>query len=45
MKVFYTAKLENVLEQMELTGWRQRLSRPLTHNEQIWRNFDESLTA
>lgn len=34
MRVFYTAKLENILEKMELIGWRQRLSEPLTHNEQ-----------
>ena len=34
MRVFHTAKLENILEKIELAGWRQKLSEPLTHNEQ-----------
>ncbi len=34
MRVFYTQKLENILEKMELNDWRQRLSQPLTHKEQ-----------
>ncbi len=34
MRVFYTQKLENILEKIELTDWRQRLREPLTHNEQ-----------
>lgn len=34
MRVFYTSKLENILEKMELTEWRQKLSEPLTNNEQ-----------
>ena len=34
MRVFYTQKLENILEKIELSDWRQRLQEPLTHNEQ-----------
>ncbi|HJU12955.1 MAG TPA: hypothetical protein VJ792_00680 [Candidatus Nitrosotalea sp.] len=34
MRVFYTQKLENLLETIELTDWRQRLREPLTYNEQ-----------
>ncbi len=34
MRVFYTPKLENILEKIELTDWRQKLREPLTHNEQ-----------
>ncbi|MDE2026386.1 MAG: hypothetical protein KGJ07_07880 [Patescibacteria group bacterium] len=34
MRVFYTQKLENLLERIELSDWRQRLREPLTYNEQ-----------
>ncbi len=34
MRVFYTQKLENLLDKMELADWRQRLREPLTYNEQ-----------
>lgn len=34
MRVFYTQKLENILEKIELTDWRQRLREPLTHSDQ-----------
>lgn len=34
MRVFYTQKLENVLEKIDLTDWRRRLHEPLTHSEQ-----------
>ena len=34
MRVFYTQKLENILEKIELSDWRQRLQEPLTYNEQ-----------
>lgn len=34
MRVFYTQKLENILEKIELSDWRQRLQEPLTCNEQ-----------
>jgi len=34
VRVFYTPKLENILEKIELTDWRQKLREPLTHNEQ-----------
>ncbi len=34
MRVFYTQKLEGLLEKMELSDWRQRLCNPLTHAEQ-----------
>jgi len=33
MRVFYTQKLENILEKIELNDWRQRLQEPLTSNE------------
>ena len=34
MRVFYTQKLEHLLEKIELSDWRQRLREPLTCNEQ-----------
>jgi hypothetical protein len=34
MRVFYTQKLENILEKIELSDWRQRLQEPLTSNEE-----------
>ncbi|MDE1762808.1 MAG: hypothetical protein KGH88_01000 [Thaumarchaeota archaeon] len=34
MRVFFTPKLENLLEKIELSDWRQRLREPLTHSEQ-----------
>jgi hypothetical protein len=34
MRVFYTQKLENVLEKIELSDWRKMLREPLTYNEQ-----------
>lgn len=34
MRVFYTQKLEGVLESIDLGDWRQRLARPLTYKEQ-----------
>jgi len=34
MRVFYTRKLENILEKIELSDWRRRLQEPLTCNEQ-----------
>ncbi|NHI02650.1 hypothetical protein DYY67_0689 [Candidatus Nitrosotalea sp. TS] len=34
MRIFYTQKLESLLEKIELTDWRQRLREPLTCNEQ-----------
>ncbi len=34
MRVFYTQKLESILEKIELSDWRQRLQEPLTCNEQ-----------
>ena len=34
MRVYYTQKHENILELVELRDWRQKLSQPLTHNEQ-----------
>ena len=34
MRVFYTQKLETILEKIELSNWRQRLQEPLTCNEQ-----------
>lgn len=34
MRVFYTQKLENILEKIEPSDWRQRLQDPLTSNEE-----------
>ncbi|MDE1861549.1 MAG: hypothetical protein KGI33_01425 [Thaumarchaeota archaeon] len=34
MRVFYTQKLEDILERVELTDWRQKLVQPLTYREQ-----------
>ncbi len=34
MQVFYTQNLENILERIELSDWRQRLQEPLTYREQ-----------
>ena len=34
MRVFYTYKLENILEKIELTDWRHKLSEPLTYEHQ-----------
>jgi hypothetical protein len=34
MRVFYTSKLEGILEKIELSGWRQILQKPLTCNAQ-----------
>ncbi len=34
MRIFYTQKLENILEKIELSDWRQRLREPLTCTEQ-----------
>ncbi|MDE1764598.1 MAG: hypothetical protein KGH88_10220 [Thaumarchaeota archaeon] len=34
MRVFFTSKLETLLEKIELDDWRQRLQEPLTYHEQ-----------
>ena len=34
MRVFHTPKLENLLERIDLSDWRQRLREPLTYSEQ-----------
>ncbi len=34
MRVFYTPKLEGILEKIDLSDWRQRLCEPLTYHEQ-----------
>jgi len=34
MRVFYTQKLDNILAKIEITGWREKLCKPLTYDEQ-----------
>jgi len=34
MRIFYTQKLENILERIELADWRQKLREPITYGHQ-----------